>query len=96
MKNPMTTQTINPDPLTEVEILKKAIRYRAEHRGTKEADWLIGGFIRTHIKDFSNEDIYHLKDLVDLDDESFFKQVDSPQEPYIKLIQTFQNYKAHL
>ena len=58
-------------PLTEIETLKKAIRYRAEHRGSKEADWVIGGFIRTHMSAFSNEDIYHLKDLIDLDDESY-------------------------
>ncbi|HBN21982.1 MAG TPA: succinate dehydrogenase assembly factor 2 [Holosporales bacterium] len=83
-------------PLTEIETLKKAIRYRAEHRGTKEADWLIGGFIRSHISDFSNEEIHHLKSLVDLDDESFFKQVDSPQKPYLMLIQLFKTYKDSL
>ncbi len=83
-------------PLTETEILKKAIRYRAEHRGTKEADWLIGGFIQTHLADFSEEEIYRLKSLIDLDDESFFKQVAAPQEPYLSLIQAFQKYKANL
>ena len=86
----------NSAPLTEIETLKKAIRYRAEHRGTKEADWLIGGFIRTHMSNFSDEDIHHLKSLVDLDDESFFKQVDSPQVPYSHLIQTFKKYKDNL
>ncbi len=84
------------EPLTEIETLKKAIRYRAEHRGTKEADWLIGGFIRSHMSGFSEDDIYLLKFLVDLDDESFFKQVELPQEPYLHLIDLFQNYKASL
>lgn len=87
---------INAAPLTEIETLKKAIRYRAEHRGTKEADWLIGGFIRTHISELSDEDIYYLKDLIDLDDESFFKQVEAPQEPYVELIKTFRKYKVNL
>tara|TARA_R110002095_G_scaffold119532_3_gene104088 strand:+ start:527 stop:793 length:267 start_codon:yes stop_codon:yes gene_type:complete len=87
---------INLAPLTEIETLKKAIRYRAEHRGTKEADWLIGGFIRAHIMHFSNDDIYHLKDLIDLDDESFFKQVATPQEPYLEIVEAFKKYKASL
>lgn len=86
----------NLAPLTEIETLKKAIRYRAEHRGTKEADWLIGGFIRSHISGFSNEEIYHLKSLVDLDDESFFKEVSAPQEPYLTLIHAFKTYKDSL
>ncbi|NCP62639.1 MAG: succinate dehydrogenase assembly factor 2 [Alphaproteobacteria bacterium] len=86
----------NLPPLTEIEVLKKAIRYRAEHRGTKEADWLIGGFIRTHLADFSEEEIYRLKSLIDLDDEGFFKQIAAPQEPYLNLSQAFQKYKSNL
>lgn len=86
----------NLAPLTEIETLKKAIRYRAEHRGTKEADWLIGGFIQKHMVDFSNDDIYHLKDLIDLDDESFFKQVAAPQEPYLEIVEAFRRHKASL
>ena len=86
----------NLPPLTEIEVLKKAIRYRAEHRGTKEADWLIGGFIRTHLADFSEEEIYRLKSLIDLDHEGFFKQIAAPQEPYLNLSQAFQKYKSNL
>ena len=82
--------------LTDIEILKKAIRYRGEHRGTKEADWLIGGFLRTHMADFCDDEIHHLKALIDLDDESIFKEVEAPKEPYINIVHAFRWYKNGL
>ena len=79
-----------------MEITRKAIIYRATHRGTKEADWLIGGFIRAHLTEIPDQDIPALKALIDLDDESFFKQVEKPEGIYQKLIKDFKRYKASL
>jgi len=81
---------------SNLDITKKAIIYRANHRGTKEADWVIGGFIKTHLGSFSESDIALLKTLIDMDDESFFKQVDIPDAPYVNIISQFRIYKASL
>lgn len=38
-----------PDPM---ELRLRRARYRAEHRGTKEADLVVGGFFARHHADF--------------------------------------------
>lgn len=80
----------------ELQMIKKAIYYRAHHRGTKEADWVIGGFIRAHMDDFNAEQILILRDLIDMDDESFFNQIKAPKPKFTSIAQTFQAYKARL
>ncbi len=79
-----------------LDITKKAIIYRANHRGTKEADWVIGGFIRTHLDHFSEVEIDLLKILIDMDDESFFKQVETPDFCYSGILKLFKDYKENL
>jgi succinate dehydrogenase flavin-adding protein (antitoxin of CptAB toxin-antitoxin module) len=73
---------------------RKAILYRAMHRGTKEADWLIGGFVRTHLDALEDRQVPLLLALVNLDDEGFFRQVEKPDAPYEEVIGLFRDYKA--
>ena len=35
----------------------KRLRFRAWHRGTREADMMIGGFFDSHHQDWSDEEI---------------------------------------
>lgn len=35
----------------------KRLKFRAEHRGTREADYMIGGFCAAHSQGWSDEDI---------------------------------------
>ena len=82
--------------LSALEITRKAIIYRANHRGTKEADHVIGGFIRTHLAAFSDAQIPALKTLIDFDDVTFFQQVESPDADFVVLTEAFKAYKAGL
>ncbi len=82
--------------LSALETTRKAIIYRANHRGTKEADHVIGGFIRTHLDKIPNTEIPNLKTLIDLDDVAFFKQVEKPDDGFVELIEAFKAYKAGL
>ena len=82
--------------LSALEITRKAIIYRANHRGTKEADHVIGGFIRTHLAGFSDAQVPALKALIDLDDVTFFQQVDAPDDGFVELVEAFKAYKAGL
>ena len=38
------------------DMITKRLRWRAHHRGTKEADRLIGGFFDRHVKSWSTEE----------------------------------------
>jgi antitoxin CptB len=52
----------------ELEIRKRRLRFRAWHRGTKEADLLIGGFIDSRLERFTVDDVAWLERLLDEND----------------------------
>jgi antitoxin CptB len=47
---------------------RRRLLFRATHRGTKEADILIGGFVTRHIAAFTDADIESLESLLELPD----------------------------
>ena len=53
--------------------LKKKIIYRSNYRGTKEMDKLLGSFVKKYINILNNEELQHLCELLDLDDENLYK-----------------------
>lgn len=44
---------------------RKRILFRANHRGTKEADVMLGGFVNAHIADLSERQLDELESLLD-------------------------------
>ncbi len=52
----------------EFEMRKRRLRFRAWHRGTKEADLLIGGFVDSRLDSFSADDVAWLEQLLDEND----------------------------
>jgi antitoxin CptB len=46
----------------------KRLRFRAHHRGTKEADLLIGGFFDAHADAWSDDDIAAFEALIEEQD----------------------------
>jgi len=50
------------------EILQKAVLYKAKHRGSKELDLILGGFVDHVINTLSLEDLQHLFHLLEQDD----------------------------
>ena len=59
--------------MTNNEILKKQIIYRASHRGSKEMDLLLGNFVKTNINKFTDSELLDLENLMKLDDEVLYK-----------------------
>ena len=47
---------------------RRRLRFRAWHRGSKEADLMIGAFVARHIAGFTEAEIEELERLLDLDD----------------------------
>jgi antitoxin CptB len=47
---------------------KRRLQFRASHRGTKEADMMIGGFVESRVNDFTTDDIIWLEKLLEEQD----------------------------
>ena len=70
--------------MNEINNLKKKIIYRAEYRGTKEMDLLLGNFVKKNIDIFSINDLHDLYKLLDISDEDLTKSILN-KDPNIKL-----------
>ena len=56
-----------------IKDLKNKIIYRANYRGTKEMDKLLGTFTKKYIDQLLDEELRLLCDLLDCDDENLYK-----------------------
>ena len=59
----------------------KRLRYRAWHRGTKEADLMIGGFVSRNILAFSEEELAQVEAVLDLPDVDLSDWLSGRREP---------------
>lgn len=50
------------------DIQRKRLKYRATHRGTKEADALVGGFVEDRLEVLSESELDSLESLLDCTD----------------------------
>ena len=80
-----------------IKDLKNKINYRANYRGTKEMDKLLGSFTKKYIDQFSEQDLKSLCDLLDYDDENLYRfnqgQNLTIQIKLNKVSEIFKNYK---
>ena len=56
------------DPEVTLDPRRRRLRYRAWHRGTKEADLIVGGFVERHIAVFTEADLDELEAVLELPD----------------------------
>ena len=60
--------------IINIKDLKNKIIYRANYRGTKEMDKLLGSFTKKYIDQLNTRRVNHyLCDLLDYDDENLYK-----------------------
>jgi len=76
--------------------LKKKIIYRSNYRGTKEMDKLLGSFTKKYIDILKEDELQHLCNLLDYDDENLYKY-NQGQKTTIKIennsvSELFKNY----
>ena len=79
------------------EILKKQIIYRANHRGSKEMDILLGEFVKEHISDLNLDDLKNLNEILVIEDELlyewYFNKVDNNKIDDNKISKKLRNFK---
>ncbi len=56
----------------DIDQIKKKIIYRANYRGTKEMDKLLGAFIKKYIDILDDNDLLDLIKLLDIDDNNLY------------------------
>ena len=56
----------------DIENLKKKILYRSQYRGTREMDKLLGAFTRKYINQLSDNDLFKLEKLLNVDDSNLY------------------------
>ena len=83
--------------IINIKDLKNKIIYRANYRGTKEMDKLLGSFTKKYINQFNDQELKLLCDLLDCDDENLYKfnqgQNITIQIKPNKVSEMFKNYK---
>ena len=55
-----------------IDQLKKKIIYRSNYRGTKEMDKLLGAFTNKYINELTEQDLFNLEKLLDIDDNNLY------------------------
>ena len=79
-----------------IKDLKNKIIYRANYRGTKEMDKLLGSFTRKYINQLNEEELELLCDLLNYDDENLYKfnqgQIVTIKFKINKITELFKNY----
>ena len=83
--------------MTNKEILKKQIIYRATHRGTKEMDILLGNFVKKYIEKFNDNELQDLEKLLFIEDEIiydwYFKKNFNNNIPNTRVSLMLKNFK---
>ena len=59
--------------IINIKDLRNKIIYRANYRGTKEMDKLLGSFTKIYITQLTDDELPLLSDLLDHDDENLYK-----------------------
>ena len=76
------------------ELYKKSL-YLASHRGTKEADHLIGGFVESFLKRVDPTTLHVVCDFLYEDDDTILmwgKGQQKPPENYEKIVENFRQW----
>jgi antitoxin CptB len=62
-------ETIAMTSTPDLEFRRKRLLWRATHRGIKEMDLLLGGFVSANIDSFSETEIVELERIMDIPDQ---------------------------
>ena len=69
--------------MINIDELKKKIIYRSNYRGTKEMDKLLGAFVKKYINDLSDDDLFKLEKLLDIDDSNLYNFLNGLETDFV-------------
>jgi antitoxin CptB len=65
----------------ELDTRRRRLLFRARHRGTKEADLMVGGFVARHVAGFSDAELAEIEAVLDLPDVDLADWLSGRREP---------------
>ncbi len=68
---------------------------RAEHRGIKEMDMILGGYVRENLERFNDENMDLLEDFMEINDQRLYQIILGNEEtpaPYGALVSEIRSY----
>ena len=63
------------------DIQKKKLLYRANYRGFREADLLLGGFLKKHINELSDDELAQFEALLSARDHDIYEWISGASNP---------------
>ena len=83
--------------MKKLDSIKKKIRYRAEYRGIKETDLILGRFVKKYVDIFTYDELMDLYEILGKDDNAILKWYsgngssdDIPNNRVSKLLKDFK------
>ncbi|MEM7047154.1 MAG: succinate dehydrogenase assembly factor 2 [Pseudomonadota bacterium] len=70
-----------PSVAVSIDIRRRQLLYRAENRGTREMCILLGGFVRTHINQWQDEQLDELEKLLECADTDLYHWLAKTKSP---------------
>ena len=68
------------EQLSETEILRRKLRYRSWHRGTREMDLIMGRFADAHLAGFTHEQLVAYENLLTENDPDLYNWITKREE----------------
>jgi antitoxin CptB len=65
----------------EPDARRRRLLFRATHRGTKEADLMVGGFVSRHLRAFSDAELAEVEAVLELPDVDLSDWLSGRREP---------------
>ena len=83
--------------MDNINLIKKKILFRSQHRGNKEMDLLLSNFVKKYIESFNKKELSELENFLSFDDEVLLKwylnQDIKTLMPKNKITKKFKNFK---
>ena len=70
-----------PQDVPDLDPRRRRLLFRARHRGTKEADLMIGGFVSRNLSAFSEAELAQIEAVLDLPDVDLSDWLSGRREP---------------
>lgn len=68
----------------EIELYKKKLSYKANNRGWKETDILLGKFVQNHLNNLTLDELKMFDLILDETDKDIFDWITGKREPIIQ------------
>lgn len=80
-----------------MDIRRKRLAYRANYRGFKEADLILGGFAKAHVEALSEEELTMFEQLLDAADQDIYEWISgktpTPTQYETSLLKKIRQFK---